>query len=145
MPPHRAWAAREALRRRQTALANGTSLVIETTLAGAGALRYMDAARQAGYTVFLHYVSIDSADDALMRITTRVADGGHDVPHVDVRRRFERSLDNLPLAIARADQVILYDNTDPHMPHREVAVRQGRIWRTARRIPAWAAAAVRTT
>ena len=135
-------AARSALRRRQAALTAGKTLVVETTLAGSGILRFMKAARTAGYRIVLHYVSVNSADQALIRIRNRVALGGHDVPESDVRRRFARSQANLPAAIARADEVILYDNTDPGMPHREVAMFTGATWWSAERIPIWAAAAI---
>ena len=37
--------------------------------------------------------------------------GGHDVPESDVWRRYQRSLENLPLAIERADDSILFDNS----------------------------------
>ena len=137
-----AWAAREVLRRRQAAVAEGETLAVETTLAGAGVLRFMEVARQAGYRIVLHYVSLNSPDQALMRIRNRVALGGHDVPEADVRRRFARSHANLPLAILRADEVLLYDNTDPAIPHREVAVLGEGEWWSAERLPIWAAAAI---
>jgi len=37
--------------------------------------------------------------------------GGHDVPEEDVRRRYKRSFENLPIAIKRADHTILFDNS----------------------------------
>ena len=99
----------------------------------------MEAARAKGYWIVLHYVSVDSPEQALNRIRSRVALGGHDVPEPDVRRRFVRSLANLPAAITRADESYLYDNTDPDQPHREVAILRGGIWWTAERLPGWAA------
>ncbi len=135
-------AGREALRRRRTAIAEGRTLAVETTLAGSGPLRLMETARSAGYRVVLHYVCVESPDQSLDRIRNRVALGGHDVPESDVRRRFARSLENLPVAIARADEVLLYDNTDPDLPHREVAIFMAGTWWTAEVLPDWAAAAV---
>ena len=135
-------AARSALRRRQAALAAGKTLVVETTLAGSGILQFMKAARTVGYRIVLHYVSVNSAGQALIRIRNRVALGGHDVPEPDVRRRFARSQANLPAAIARADEVLLYDNTDPDMPHREVAMFTGATLWSAEHLPVWAAAAI---
>ena len=142
MAGYPAWAAREALRRRRAAVAAGRTLVAETTLAGAGVLRFMEVAKQAGYRIVLHYISVNSADQALVRIRNRVALGGHDVQEADVRRRFARSHANLPVAIKRADEVLLYDNTDPGMPHREVAMLKGGTWWSAERLPIWAAAAI---
>ena len=135
-------AAREALRRRQDALAAGRSHLVETTLAGSGIFRHMEAARRALYRIVLHYVSVGSPDHALDRIRNRVVLGGHDVPAADVRRRFVRSHANLPAAMERADVVLLYDNTDPDRPHREVAILREGVWWTAETIPGWAVTAL---
>ena len=135
-------AAREALRRRRRAISEGRTLAVETTLAGSGPIRLMDTARSAGYRIVLHYVCVDSPDQSLDRIRNRVGLGGHDIPEPDVRRRFRRSLENLPGAMARADEVVLYDNTDPDLPHREVAIFAADVWWTDRDLPDWAATAV---
>ena len=138
-------AAREALRRRRVALGTGQSHLVETTLAGSGILRHMDAARRVGYRIALHYVSVNSPRQALDRIRNRVALGGHDVPEPDVIRRFARSQANLPAAIERADEVFLYDNTGPDRPHREIAIRTGEGWWIGEAAPDWAIAALALT
>ncbi len=135
-------AAREALRRRQAALAGGRTHLVETTLTGSGILRHMTAARRAGYRIVLHYVSVASEGQALDRIRSRVADGGHDVPEADARRRFVRSHANLPAAIALTDEALLYDNTDPDRPHREVAILKDGVWWVDVAVPDWADAAL---
>lgn len=135
-------AGRAAVRRRRAALMARRTHLVETTLAGSGVILHMNAARKAGYGIELHYVSLDSPDQTLLRIETRVSQGGHDVPEPDVRRRFDRSLANLPAAIARADEVVLYDNSDPDLPHREVAILAADTWWTAEILPDWAAAAL---
>ncbi len=140
-----AHAGREALRRRQAALGAGRAHLVETTLAGSGILRHMTAARRQGYRIVLHYVSVDSPDQALDRIRNRVALGGHDVPEADARRRFARSHANLPAAIARTDEAMLYDNTDPDRPHREVAILKDGAWWVAGAVPGWAAEALART
>ena len=135
-------AAREALRRRRDAIRAGRSHLVETTLAGSGILRHMSAARLSGYRIVLHHVSVATPDQALDRIRNRVALGGHDVPAADARRRFARSQVNLPTAIARADEAVLYDNTDPDRPHREVAILRDGIRWIAETVPGWAAEAL---
>ena len=135
-------AAREALHRRRDALAAKRSHLVETTLAGSGPLRHMTDARRAGHRIVLHYVSVGSPDAALDRIRNRVTLGGHDIPQADVRRRFVRSHVNLPTAMALADMALLYDNSDPDWPHREVAImKDGGRW-VARSVPGWAEAAL---
>lgn len=136
-------AGREAARQRRAALAQGETFVLETTIAGKAILRIMEQARLAGYRVALHFVSVSSPTQAIDRISNRVAMGGHDVPEADVRRRFPRSLANLPEAISRADESTLYDNSSPEEPYREVAIltRQKRWF--AENPPRWAVAAAR--
>ena len=76
------------------------------------------------------------------RIRTRVAQGGHDVPEEDAKRRFERSLEQLPDVITHAHETHIYDNSDEEAPHRRVAVIwDGRLW-TAEHLPDWAAHAI---
>jgi predicted ABC-type ATPase len=43
----------------------------------------------------LFYLWIPSPELGLLRIRYRVANGGHNVPEADVRRRFGRTLRNL--------------------------------------------------
>ena len=135
-------AGREAVTRRRTALSAGNSHLLETTLAGSGVLRHMEAARAVGFSIELHYVCVESPDLALDRIQTRVASGGHNVPEVDARRRFVRSLDNLPVAVTWSDEAWLYDNTNPNDPHRKVAVVVGGVLWTAKHLPGWAETAI---
>lgn len=122
-------AARVALRRRRSALSAGRTHLVETTLSGSGIFRHIQAAQREGYRVVLHYIYLSSPEQALDRIRNRVALGGHAVSEADVRRRVVRSQANLPAAIACADEVYIYDNSESEQPHREVAVlKQGSWW-----------------
>ena len=51
------------------------------------------------------------SDLAWARVASRAARGGHSVPYEDVIRRFVRSLENLPKAIALADKATILDNS----------------------------------
>ncbi|MDO6758065.1 zeta toxin family protein [Phaeobacter inhibens] len=106
-----ATAGREAIRERTRAMAKRENIAIETTLSGSSALRFVDQAQAAGYQVELHYISVASPAQSIDRISQRVSEGGHHVPAADVERRFERSRENLPEAIARADRTTVYDNS----------------------------------
>ena len=130
------------MRRRQEALNSGRKHLVETTLAGCGILRRMEAARKDGHRILLHYVFVGSSAQALNRIRNRVALGCHDVREADVRRRFERSRTNLPAAVERADMVYLHDKTDPDRTHREVAILRGGTRWFGATIPDWVKAAL---
>lgn len=92
-------------------LRNAESFAVETTLAGKNYLRMMLRARRQGFEIVLVYIGTEHVEINLLRIRNRVLAGGHDVPPEDVRRRYERSFKNLPIAIERADHTILFDNS----------------------------------
>lgn len=85
-------AARAFSQQLRAALAAGQSLVVESTLSGGTLALHLDDASRRGYMLTLVMVFLDSSDLCLRRIAQRVARGGHDVPEIDVRRRFTRSL-----------------------------------------------------
>ena len=90
------------------------SFAIESTLSGKTYVSMIREAKAQGYRFLLHYICIDSGDQAVGRVGLRVKLGGHDVPEDDIRRRFERSRkhfieDYVPLA----DEWGLWDNHSP--------------------------------
>jgi len=136
-------AARMALRQRRAALRARESFLVETTLTGPGILRLMTEARNAGYRIELHYLCVGSPAQALERICSRVAQGGHDIPERDARRRFARSLRQLPNAIARADETWLHDNAKLDRPHEHTARITAQESHIAQDAPDWTREAVR--
>lgn len=102
-------AARTALEMTADLIAHQHSFSIETTLAGRTHLRTLHAARDAGFKIVLLYFSPVCVETSLQRIARRVSEGGHDVPEVDVRRRFGRSLANLPDYSALCDVWRIFD------------------------------------
>jgi predicted ABC-type ATPase len=104
-------AGREVLRLAKEYLERHQSFSIETTLSGKNYLEMMIGARTLGFEIVLVYIGTEKVEINLSRIAQRVLSGGHDVPEVDVRRRFSRSFKNLPVAIGRADHTLLFDNS----------------------------------
>jgi predicted ABC-type ATPase len=66
----------------------------ETTLSGHTYVRRIREWRAMGYEVKLYFLSLQSADDAVLRVATRVRQGGHNVAEEVVRRRFEAGMRN---------------------------------------------------
>jgi predicted ABC-type ATPase len=129
--------AREILDRIQHCLGRRISFAIETTLASKKTLQTMRKAKLSGFVVDLIYICLDTPERSILRVQERVLQGGHDVPDSDVRRRYLRSLANLPEAIRIADRAILYDNSE-NAHSKMLKFRQGRIvWRVAKLLP-WA-------
>lgn len=104
-------AGREVLRLASHYLSRGESFSVETTLSGKNYLNMMRIARAKGFDVVLVYIGTEDVEINLARIAKRVQGGGHDVPEVDVRRRYRRSFDNLPVATTHADHSLLFDNS----------------------------------
>ncbi|HRI49822.1 MAG TPA: hypothetical protein PLW65_06535 [Pseudomonadota bacterium] len=59
----------------------------------------------------LVYVTTESPDINVKRVAVRVAKGGHDVPEDKIRKRWRESMDNLPWFAARADRLVVADNS----------------------------------
>ncbi len=84
----------------------------ETTLAGKSYVRFLNELKNKGYAIRLFFLWIPNVDIALARIKERVADGGHDVPEQDVKRRFRRGLYNLfKLYSPILNSWMLFDNS----------------------------------
>ena len=66
----------------------------ETTLSGKTFIKHFNSLKKKGYRLHLFFLWIPSSQLAIARIKDRVAEGGHHVPDVDVKRRFERSIVN---------------------------------------------------
>jgi predicted ABC-type ATPase len=130
-------AGREAIRRQETLLAQGTDFAMETTLAGNRELALLRRARVAGYKITLVYIGVDSPDVLLGRIAQRIIAGGHDVPTEDVDRRYLRSLANLAVALQRADRAFGLDNTGQRY-RLLLSLESGQVKHLSRNFPRWA-------
>jgi predicted ABC-type ATPase len=129
--------AREILERMQYCLDRRTSFAIETTLASRKTLQTMQKAKLNGFAVELIYICLDTPERCVFRVRERVLQGGHHVPDTDVRRRYQRSLANLPEALRIADRAILFDNSEG-AHQKMLEVRQGRIVWSATKVLHWA-------
>ena len=88
------------------------SFAFETTLSGLGYFRHIRNWRSQGYRIALFFLSLPDAQTAIQRVALRVAQGGHNIPDVVVRRRLAKGLkyfrDHYQNAV---DDRALYDNS----------------------------------
>ena len=92
--------------------ARGESFAFETTLSGHGYARMIPHWRAAGWHVKLLFLSLPNPEMAIMRVETRVAQGGHSVPEDVIRRRFDAGMRNFrDIYVHLVDSWILYDNS----------------------------------
>ena len=104
-------AGRQVLRRLDELIAAGQGFVYETTLSSHQSIDLMRRARDAGYEVDLVFVTLNSPDLNVERVADRVSRGGHHIPEVAIRRRYETSLYRLADAIRLAHESLIYDNS----------------------------------
>lgn len=89
-----------------------TSFAFETTLSGRHYARMIPDWRTAGFHVKLIFLSLPSVNLAIARVAARVAQGGHDVSEVAIRRRFSSGLRNFhDLYRPLVNSWVLYDNS----------------------------------
>ena len=77
---------------------------VETVLSTDKYRRLVEAAKAREFT-------FQSADLNIQRVRLRVGKGGHDVPEESIRKRWTRSLAQLPWFLDQADQAALFDNS----------------------------------
>jgi predicted ABC-type ATPase len=84
----------------------------ESTLSGLTYASRIRRWKQVGYRIEIVFLRLESVQLALKRIANRVRQGGHNVPAVDVARRFDRGWANFRSTYcALADSWAVYDNT----------------------------------
>lgn len=105
--------ARMLLRELDRLAADRIDFAFETTLSGLSYVRRLQTWKQAGYRVEIAYLWLGTTQVALRRIASRVRQGGHGVPRVDVVRRFSRSWENFQKVYrGLADNWAVYDNSE---------------------------------
>ncbi|OGS98679.1 MAG: Zeta toxin family protein [Gallionellales bacterium RIFCSPLOWO2_12_FULL_59_22] len=91
---------------------SGKNFAFETTLSGRGYVRMIRQWKAAGYRVKLIFLALNHVDEAVERVAERVRQGGHDVPTLVIRRRFNTGLKNFHCLYAPiVDAWALYDNS----------------------------------
>jgi predicted ABC-type ATPase len=84
-------AGREFSRRVKEGIAAGEDLILESTLSGRSVRQILRHARDEQYAIDIVFVFLDTPQACVNRVKERVEKGGHDVPEVDILRRFYRS------------------------------------------------------
>lgn len=125
-----------ALERRSALLDQSADFAIETTLSGNSTLRFMAAARQAGYKISLVFVGVRSVEISGRRVADRVRRGGHAVPVTALLRRYPDTLVKLPRAMALAERSFVLDNSGQRR-RLLLAQEDGRVRFLALGLPPW--------
>ena len=101
---------KEAVRLISNCMDRGENFTWETTLSGNKPLKTILEAREKGYIISLYYIAVSSAEESLSRIQNRVRKGGHDIPGDDVKKRFDKRLEDLMKILPYCDSAMFVDN-----------------------------------
>lgn len=105
-------AGRVMIKRLQALSNSGSDFAFETTLAARTFVPFLRDCKAKGYTINLIYFWLQIPDLAVERVARRVASGGHSIPEVVIRRRYERGRRNLIfLYLPLCDGWMIYDNS----------------------------------
>ncbi len=113
------WVLREAAER----VRRNEVIAVETVLSTDKYRAIVEDVQSRGGVFGLFYVALRTPELAQARVEQRVRLGGHGVPPERIAARWHRSLDILPWFAARANRLVVFDNTDsnPDNPPRLLA------------------------
>lgn len=91
---------------------SGKSFAFETTLAGRRYMKLIPEWKSHGYIIKLFFLKLSSVEQAIRRVSIRVAQGGHSIPEQTIRRRYTAGFNNFNQHYkSLVDEWILFDNS----------------------------------
>ena len=109
-------AAKIAEEDRESLLRKGVSFAFETVGSTRNKVDFINKAKDAGYRIFLIFITTGDPQINISRVEQRVRMGGHSVPCEKVKSRYERTMNMLSEYLELSDEACLYDNSGEH-PH----------------------------
>lgn len=109
-------AAEIAAQRRSELLDRRESFVTETVFSHPSKLDMLCEAKARGFRIVVFHLHVTSANLAVARVEERVKEGGHPVPVRKIRERFDRNQELIRMAVAMADQAMVYDASALNQP-----------------------------
>ena len=95
----------------ETAIAERSAFSFETTLGGRTIAGMLESAARSGFPVNVWFVGLESVDLHVHRVAARVAKGGHPIQVSDIRRRWNRSRENLIRLMPHLIELRVFDNS----------------------------------
>ena len=92
-------------------LSQGELFTFETVMSHPSKLDFVNAALQAGYKIYLYFVSTESVKINIQRVEQRVIKRGHHVPEEHIRTRYIKSMELLSEMIPLSYRTYLFDNS----------------------------------
>lgn len=118
----------------------GESFVFETVLSDpdGSKVKFLHALTARGYAVVLCFIGLENVDLSDLRVSIRVAQGGHDVPREKLEARYGRTLNNLERALETLPHVLVLDNSVYGRPHQLIAeIHDRKLVHLSDDLPSW--------
>lgn len=93
-------------------LKNNNTFTFETVLSDARKINFLREAVNAGFRIYLYFVCTAHPDINKLRVSMRVAKGGHFVPNDKIENRYYNSLKLLAELIPLTYRCFLFDNSE---------------------------------
>lgn len=84
---------------------------VETVLSTPKYRDLVETAKSAGFEIWLMVMILDAPERNIERVKIRVRKGGHPVDDDTIRKRYWRSLEQIPWFLDQADRAWLFDNS----------------------------------
>lgn len=115
-------AGRIMLERMESLVTQKISFGLESTLSGKTLAASLQRYQRLGYRVEVVYITLESQDLSQFRVAQRAHLGGHNIPLVDIQRRFLKSHRNFWTSYrCFADTWKVYDNSVSISPYQQLA------------------------
>jgi predicted ABC-type ATPase len=116
-----AW--RQGKRLLERAISERLDFAFETTLVGHTMAALLDQALSKKAEVRVWYVGLATPELHIARVRSRVASGGHGVPEVKIRERYDSSRLHLVDLMPKLTELRVYDNSEEGDPRSGIAPR----------------------
>lgn len=116
-----AW--QEGTRLLEKSISSRLTFAFETTLGGNTIPGLLENAHDAGLAVRIWFVGLQGPELHVARVRARVAAGGHDIPEIKIRERYDRARENLIRLLPKLTELHVFDNSADGDPKRGVAPR----------------------
>jgi predicted ABC-type ATPase len=131
-------AAEWTSQRRDELLASRAGIAFETVFSSSEKVAFLSRARAAGYFIRVFFISTRDPRINAARVADRVMRGGHTVPIDKIISRYARAMANIGPAVALADRVYIFDNSEDGLEARLCArTEQGKLRKVYGALPDW--------
>lgn len=123
---------------RQKMLESGSSFSFESVFSHPSKVDFMRKAKDAGYKIYLYFISTQDSKINLERVLSRASLGGHSVPANKIVDRYKRTMECLYEALLATDRAFLFDNSEDQNPHQMfMEMKDGEMIFNSETIPQW--------